>query len=174
MPKRLWIALLSFWPGLPQVWSGQEVLGLFLASLFAILLNLALVSRYVWTEMFSPTITQFVGFAAAITWVASLLYTLWWIWRCHPERHKVEIDKLYREALEAYLCGRWNDARRRWEKILAMDDTDADVFMQLGVLYVRTGQELSARRAFRQCLELDSVGKWHWEIEQILGRMGPG
>ncbi len=172
MPKRLWIALLSFWPGLPQVWSGQEALGLFLAILFAVVLNLTLVSRFVWTDLFGPTLASFFGFAAALTWLASLIYTLWWLWRCHPERHRTEIDRLYREALEAYLSGRWNDARHRWEQILAMDDTDADAFMQLGVLYVRTGQDNSARRAFRQCLELDAGGKWRWEIEQILGRLG--
>lgn len=171
MPKRLWIALLSIWPGLPQVWSGQEVLGLFLATLFAILFNLALISRFVWTDLFGPVWSSFLGIAAILTWFASLVYTCWWIVRCHPLRHKVEIDRLYREGLEAYLGGHWNDARHRWERILTLDDTDADAFMQLGVLYVRTAQHDAARRAFRQCLELESGDKWRWEIDQILGRL---
>ncbi len=170
MPKRLWIALLSAWPGLPQIWSGQEALGLFLATFFAVVLNLALVSRFVWTDLVGPVWVGFFGTSAALTWCVSLIYTLWWIFRCHPDRHRIEIDRLYRESLEAYLGGRWNEARNGWERILTMDDTDADAFMQLGVLYVRTGQEVSARRAFRQCLELEAGGKWRWEIQQILGR----
>ena len=50
MPKRLWIACLSVWPGMAQIWSGKDVLGLILAVAFAATLNLALVSRFIWTE----------------------------------------------------------------------------------------------------------------------------
>jgi len=159
---------------LPQIWSGQEVLGLILASLFAATLDLALVSRFIWTESFPPGWSAFFASLATMTWVAGVGYTLWWIWRCHPERHRVEIDRLYGEALEHYLQGRWNEARRRYEQILAMDETDADVLMQLGTLFVRTDQSALAQRAFRQCLELESGAKWRWEISQALARLGEG
>ena len=53
MPKRLPIALLTAWPGLAQIWTGQEVLGLILAAVFAATLNLAIVSRFLWTEAFA-------------------------------------------------------------------------------------------------------------------------
>jgi thioredoxin-like negative regulator of GroEL len=106
-----------------------------------------------------------------MTWVTGLGYTLWWIWRCHPERHRGQIDQLYREATEHYLQGRWNEARRRFEQILAMDETDADALMQLGTLFVRTDQPTLARRTFRQCLELESGAKWRWEISQVLLRL---
>ena len=29
-----------------------------------------------------------------------------------------------------------------------------------------------ARRAFRQCLELEGGAKWRWEIRQALARLG--
>ena len=94
------------------------------------------------------------------------------MWLCHPERHRGDIDRLYREALDAYLQGRWNDARRGLEEILARDETDADALMQLGTLFLKTEQPALARRTFKQCLELDAGAKWRWEIEQALGRMG--
>ena len=174
MPRRLWIAALSIWPGLPQIWSGQEVLGLILALLFAGTLNLAIVARFLWTESFSPGWSDLFAAFAVCHWLASAGYTLWWIWLCHPERHRVEIDRLYREATESYLQGRWNEARRRLERILTMDETDADALMQLGTLFVRTEQPVMARRAFRQCLELDGGAKWRWEIQHVLSRMGDG
>src|SRR3954471_1683151 len=152
MPRRLWISALSIWPGLPQIWSGQEVLGLILAALFAATLNLAIVASGLWTEALPPGFPAFLVCAAALTWLASLGYTLWWVWRCHPERHKLEIDRLYREAVEHYLRGRWNESRRGLEKVLALDETDADALMQLGMLFARTGQKSLARQAFRQCL----------------------
>jgi len=174
VPRRVWIAALCFWPGLPQIWSGQEVLGLILAALFAAVLNLTLVAQWIWTESFAP---GWPGFFATLTvchWAACLAYTLWWIWLCHPERHRAEIDRLFREAVESYLQGRWNESRRRLERVLTMDDTDADALMQLGSLYVRTDQHALARRAFRQCLELEGGAKWRWEIRQALARLGEG
>jgi hypothetical protein len=163
---------LSAWPGLSQIWSGQEVLGFILAASFAAAVNLAIVTRWIWTESFAPGWANFFAAMAALHWLASFGYTLWWIWLCHPERHRAEIDRLYREATESYLQGHWNEARRRIERILAIDETDADALMQLGTLYVRIEQPSLARRAFRQCLELDGGAKWRWEIRQTLARLG--
>ena len=63
-------------------------------------------------------------------------YTIWWVGLCHPDRHRQEIERLFREAQEAYLQGRWLEAKTRIERILARDETDADALMQLGTLYV--------------------------------------
>ena len=172
MLRRPWIALLSVWPGLPQIWSGQEILGLILATLFAVTLNLALVARFLWTEAFPAGWPEFFAALAAGTWISGFGYTLYWLWRCHPERHRVDIDRLYREAIEQYLQGRWNEARRRFEQILALDETDADALMQLGTLFLRTDQKALARRSYRQCLELEGGAKWRWEIGQAMAKMG--
>lgn len=171
MPRRVWIAALSVWPGLAQIWSGQEVLGLILGFLFAATLNLALVARYVWSEAFPPGWSAFFAALAVCSWLASLGYTLWWVWLCHPSGHRAEIDVLFREAQENYLQGQFQEARRRLEQLVAMDDNDADALMQLGTLFVRTEQPGLARRAFRQCLELEGGGKWRWEIQQSLSRL---
>lgn len=171
MPKRFWIVVLTFWPGLPQVWSGQEVLGLILGMFFAATLNLAVVARFIWTESLPQAWSTFFLALAVATWVVSLVYTLWWVWLCHPERHRREIERLFREASELYLQGRWNDARRRLERILTLNEMDADTLMQLGTLYVRTHQPALARRAFRQCLESEGGAKWKWEIERVCTRL---
>jgi hypothetical protein len=171
VPRRAWFAALSVWPGLPQIWSGQEVLGLILAALFAWALNLALVARFIWTEAFPPGWAGFFAALAASTWLAGFGYTLWWIWLCHPAGHSAEIDRLFREAGEAYLQGRFQEARRGFEEIVATDDHDADALMYLGTLFVKTDQPALARRAFRQCLELEGGAKWRWEIGQSLARL---
>ena len=171
MPRRAWIVGLNVWPGLPQIWSGQELLGLILAAFFALALNLALVSRFLFTEVMPAGFVAFFVALAALTWLASLGYTSWWVWRCHPTRHQSEIDRLFRDALEHYLQGRWNESRRRLEQVLALDETDADALMQLGTLFVRTAQPDLARRTFRQCLELEGGAKWRWEIGQTMARL---
>ncbi len=174
MPRRVWIAALSVWPGLPQIWTGQEVLGLMLAALFAATLNLALVARFIWTDSFAPGWVGFFAVLATCSWLASFVYTLWWVWLCHPSGHRPEIDRLYREATESYLQGKFQEARVSFEQIVAMDDHDADALMQLGTVFIRTEQPNLARRAFRQCQELEGGAKWRWEIQQALHRLGEG
>jgi tetratricopeptide (TPR) repeat protein len=171
MPRRLWLVLLSFWPGLPQIWAGQEILGMILGGLFAVTLNLAILSRTLWTELFAPGMVAFFAALAALSWLLALGYTLWWVGSCHPERYRDDIDTLYRQALEHYLQGRWNDARKLYEEILTLDETDADALVQLGFLFLHTDQPSLARRAFRQCLELEGGSKWRWEISQALARL---
>jgi tetratricopeptide (TPR) repeat protein len=150
---------------------GQEVLGLLLASLFATTLNMAIVARWVWFEAFGPGWADFLFAFAALAWSASFAYTIWWVWLCHPDRHRREIDRLYHEAMEAYLQGRWDDARKRIERVLAMDDADADALLQLGTILARTRQYGPAKRAFRQCLDQDGGDKWRWEVETALARL---
>jgi hypothetical protein len=171
MPRRFWLVALSVWPGLAQIWSGQEVLGLLLGVFFASALDLALLGRWIWLETFPPGWCDFLLTLAGVTWLTSLAYTVWWVGLCHPDRHQGEIDRLFRDAQEAYLQGRWLDSQRRIERILARDETDADALMQLGILYVRTDQPALARRTFRQCRDLQGGAKWHWEIGRALSRL---
>jgi len=171
MPKRPSVALLSVWPGLAQVWSGQEVLGLILAALFAATVNLAIVSQWVWTEAFEAGWSRFFLALAGLTWLAALAYTLWWAWRHDPARHSAELDRLFREAFDLYLQGRFNESRRRLERILDRDEDDADALMQLGTIYLRTRHPGPARRAFRQCLECEGGAKWRREIDRHLARL---
>ncbi len=171
MSKRWSVAALSVWPGLPQIWLGEEWLGLALATLFAGSLNLAIAARFIWTEALDPSWAQFVGALAVATWAFALAYTLWWVWRCHPEQHREKIDEHYRLALELYLQGRWDEARRRLEHAIALDETDADAWVQLGTLYARTERFDEARQAFRQCLAVDPSEKWKWEVEEALARI---
>jgi tetratricopeptide (TPR) repeat protein len=172
MRKRYRAVALAVWPGLAQIWLGQEALGLLVGVCFASTLNLAIVSRWIWREVFAPGWSDFFLVVAGAWWLASLAYTLWWIAICHPDRHRLEIDRLYREAQEAYLQGRWRDSRRRLERILAWDETDADALLQLATLYQRTDQPDLARHALQQCLQLREGENWRWEIQQALARLG--
>jgi hypothetical protein len=171
MPRRFRIVALSVWPGLAQIWSGQEVLGLFLGFFFASAVNLAIVSRWIWIDAFATGMSDFLATLAGFAWLMSFGYTVWWIGLCHPDRHRPEIERLFREAQEAYLQGRWSESKKRIERILARDETDADALMQLGSLYVRTREPSMARRAFLQCLESSRGSKWRWEIQRALARL---
>ena len=173
MPKRFWLVTLSAWPGLAQIWTGQEVMGLITATVFTLALNLALLGSFVWTEFLPGQVVTFLTALAALTWLATLAYTAWWLWQCHPERHRAEIDRLFRDALELYLRGRWMDARKQCEAILIRNENDVETMLQLGLIHARTGQADLARQTFRHCLELDGGNRWKWEIQQALRQLEP-
>lgn len=171
MPARPWIALFSLWPGLAQIWTGQELLGIFFATLFTLSVNACVISTCIWTSLIPASWFPFCASLAATTWLAAMGYTIWWGWRCHPDKHRVEIERLFRESFELYLQGRWSEARARCEAILARDETDADCLFQLGLIYAHGGHPELARQSFRQCLDLESGARWRWEIGQTLKRL---
>ena len=105
MPKRYRAVALTIWPGLAQIWLGQEALGLLLGVCFASTLNLAIVSRWIWKEVFAPGWSDFFLILASAWWLASLAYTLWWIGICHPDRHRAEIDRLLPGGARGILAG---------------------------------------------------------------------
>ena len=171
MPRRLWIVLLSVWPGLPQIWTGQGVLGFFLAGLFTISANAALVARWVWVEALPAGSSHFFAVLAGMTWVASLVLTLVWVWVGHPERHRGLIERLYREAFESYLQGRWGEVRSRLERLLTLDESDADASFLLASVYLKSDQTTAARRELSRCGELRGGEKWSWEAGVLLSRL---
>jgi hypothetical protein len=59
VPARYRVVALAIWPGLAQIWSGQEVLGLLFGLCFAAALDLAIVTRWIWRELFAPGWTDF-------------------------------------------------------------------------------------------------------------------
>ena len=53
------VVALTVWPGLAQIWSGQEALGLLLGVCFASAVNLAIVSRWIWIDAFAAGLADF-------------------------------------------------------------------------------------------------------------------
>ncbi len=171
MTRQARIVVLSTWPGLAQIWSGQEILGILLGVFFAAVLNVAVMARWIWPDALPVGSADFLATLAGVTWLAGLGYTFWWIRYCHPDRHRDEIDRLFRQAQDNYLRGQWAESLRRIERVLAMDESDGDALMHLGTLYLRTQQPTLARRTFRQCLESKHGAKWRWEIQRALARL---
>src|SRR5688500_18920436 len=98
MSQGRWLTCL--WPGLAELWLVGSWSGLFQAVGFAILLNGALTTTLVWTELLSPEV-RFAGWTAVATlW----LLGIWSAWRTTLARHEPDGD-LFSSALAEYLQG---------------------------------------------------------------------
>jgi hypothetical protein len=161
MTKHARIVAPSCRPGLARIWSGQEILGILSGVFFAAALNVAVMGRWIQPGALPSGWAGCVATLAGVTWLASLSYTIWWARSCHPDRHRIEIDRHFRAAHEAYLRGHRGESRRRIERITARDESDSDAVMQVGTPNVsNTPADLGA--------------KWRWEIRRALARLSDG
>lgn len=172
MPGRRWLLFLCIYPGLPQIGAGREIFGLAHAIGFTVLLNAALVTTFIFTDAVSPVTVVLEWYAVGAAWLWAAFTAGWWIWKHHPEKHRTEIEQLFREAIAHSLKGQWSDALSRIGRLLDYDGGDCDALMQLGTLYLHTGRPAEAKQAFRRCLELEPGRKWQWEIDQALKQVG--
>jgi hypothetical protein len=67
MPRRFWVVGLAFWPGLVQFESVQEVAGLLLGSFLASVLNVVIVSQWVWNEAQMPGCSDLLAILAFVS-----------------------------------------------------------------------------------------------------------
>lgn len=171
MARQVRIAAPASWPGLAQNWSGQEIFGILLGTVFAAARNVAVAGRWIWRDALPSGWVESFAILAAASWLAILSHAVWREGFRHPDRHRLEIDRLFREAHEVHLQGRWAESRRRIERILQLDESAGDAIMPLVALDLRINPPSLARRTFRRCLESKQGAKWRWEIPQELGRL---
>ncbi|MEL7038708.1 MAG: tetratricopeptide repeat protein [Cyanobacteria bacterium J06592_8] len=66
------------------------------------------------------------------------------------------LDRLYIDAIALYDAGYLSEAEEKYQEILALDNTDADAWRELGMVYLSQGRYLEALDAFYLAVELDS------------------
>ncbi|MDY7019755.1 MAG: tetratricopeptide repeat protein [Cyanobacteriota bacterium] len=66
------------------------------------------------------------------------------------------LDRFYRDAITLYDAGYLSEAEEKYQEILALDNTDADAWRELGMVYYSQGRYLEALDAFYLAVELDS------------------
>ncbi|WP_413165789.1 tetratricopeptide repeat protein [Capilliphycus salinus ALCB114379] len=66
------------------------------------------------------------------------------------------LDRLYTEAVALYDAGYLSEAEEKYQQILALENTHADAWRELGMVYFSQERYLEALDAFYSALELDS------------------
>ncbi|MBI3465152.1 MAG: hypothetical protein HY000_19170 [Planctomycetes bacterium] len=171
MGKWCRLSLLCLWPGLPQICAGKEWQGLLLAVAAGVLLNVAVVAGWIWTEWIPPRQVSALWIAVIVAWSGAATYAVW-AWRGSGGRPLAcRVDEVYRSALEHYLRRDWAQTDRCLRRLLYENPLDSDVLMQLAALERRRGRPEQAGRTLRRCRRVDSQRKWHWEIAQELHQL---
>ncbi len=166
------------WPGLAQLWKKGAVAGLVLAIGFALLLNLALVASFGWTDVLSAS-------SRTVTWIVVLL-----VWSAagvasfvqmrkevakETSKHinassedsdvAEEDDLLFVEATNEYLQGNWYEVERLLNELLRRDPGDVEARLMWATMCRHTQRFEEARRRLDDLSLRERAEAWSIEIE---------
>jgi hypothetical protein len=157
-----WITPL--WPGLTQLWFSGAWWGLAIGCSFAWLVNLAVVSTFVWTELVGPWSRLGVWVLLVLVWGASLALSFRQLLGVNPADSAEAAEDLFRRAGREYLSGNWIEAELLLTQVIRLNGKDVDAQLMLASLLRRTGQLTEAAARLRRLESTDGSDKWASEI----------
>lgn len=165
-PKRAtsvrWI--LCLWPGLPQLWLAGAWSGLALAVGFASLLNLLLLTSFLWTEWVEGAFRVAGWTAVAVLWSVSIVTGRRWLQEQVVENRRRREEDLFPRALGEYLKGNWYEAEAACKILLRRVSGDVQARLLLATLLRRTRRWSEAREQLDVLGRLEAAANWEFEI----------
>jgi len=152
------------WPGLPQLWYSGLWSGLALAVGFAVLLNVLLLSSFVWVELLTPFDLRLGWLSIGALWGASAIVSLWLGRRGRAVPAATSAEVLFRGALGEYLQGSWFEAESILARLLHLHPRDVEGRLLLATLLRRTRRYDEALEQLARLELLRAAGNWHQEI----------
>ena len=163
--RRQWATYL--WPGLPRLWTRGSWSALAVAAGFAALVNLALLSTLVWSELFAPEVRTACWTAVAAIWGGSAALCYGWDRRRQAAGGQSRpAERSFEEALDHYLQGNWFEAERVLVGVLRRNPRDIDARLMIATLLRHTGRLDEAARQLDQLQRLEDARKWESEISR--------
>lgn len=160
-----WLAL---WPGLAPLWFVGAWSGLGLALSFGALLNLVLITTFVYSELVTPPVRAVAWLSLAGFWAASTLASL--RWRA-PRQADRKVQDLFPHGLSEYLQGNWLETEMICQRMLEHDPTDAEARLLLASAQRRSGRAVAARQTLLALARQPEAVRWQAEIQQELARL---
>ena len=136
MHRMGWV--LWLWPGLPQVCRSGSWAGLSVAVGLTILLNVAILATFGWSELVGPGMRNALWIAFGAAWLAAAVLSVG-AGQAHCEDPQFgPVADNFSEAVEYYLKGNWFETQRTLEQRLARAPQDADARLMLASLLRHT------------------------------------
>lgn len=166
MERASWMRYL--WPGLPQLLQGNWW-GFGWALVGAVLLNLAILTTFVWKEWVGEWAKPVLWGGIVLLWSgAALGSTIAWN-RLRPAMANPSTapsNALFAEAMEFYLQGQWFEAEKRWVQLLRQNPRDVEARLMIATLLRHTRRWEEALRQLDQLERLEASQAWALEIHR--------
>ena len=164
--------LMCCWPGLARLWLRGQWSSLLMAIGFAILLNLALVSTFLWPSSLGETFPLVAWPMIIIVWSASA-----WV-ACksspdvmavgrQPRQNQVETtDTLFNQAQREYLKGHWTEAESILSRRLESEPRDMESRLLYATMLRHMRRLDDAREELKLLQKFDESIRWEFEIHR--------
>lgn len=156
------------WPGLPWLWLRGSVAGLVLATAFAVVLDAAIVTTFLWSELVEVQVTIGLWTAAASIWIVATISAVAAFPTALASGRDAMADAMFVAARDAYLARDWLTAESKLRAALELSPTDGEAQLLLATLLRRVGRLDEARGALQKLARSDSGGPWRSAIAREL------
>lgn len=166
MERMPWTTYL--WPGLTQLWKHGSWSALAVAVAFGMLLNVAILSTWVWSdwsEQLPPGTRSITWLVIMVSWVVGGLHSRRGNHR-QPAADSVATEPRFRLAQEHYVRGDWFEAERILTGLVRSNPRDVEGRLMLATLLRHTGRIDAAALQLQWLQRLDEAGKWELEISR--------
>lgn len=163
--------LTLLWPGLPWLWLRGSLPGLVVALGFAVTLDIAVLTTWIWSDLIELPARIALWAATAVIWGLATASAVSAFPPPLAAGRDAESDMLYVRARNAYLAHDWLTAESTLRTLLQRDATDGEAQLLLGTLLRRVGRLDEARAALDQLSRADAGRIWQAAIVRELGRI---
>lgn len=155
---------LYLWPGLPQLWldGAWSALGLAIGS--GLLLNLLVLSTFLWVELLAGRVLLAGWLVLAVLWAGSATASYHVQQSRKREPAGGSAEDLFREAQSEYLRGNWFIAETILSRLVDHNPRDLEARLLLASMLRRTKRYKEATDHLARLERLDGAIKWQQEI----------
>lgn len=148
------------WPGMPWLWLRGSLAGLVLAIAFALAVEVAMLTTWIWTELVELPISIGLWTAVAAVWLVATVSAVSAFPPPLRSGRDDATDTLFVKARNAYLARDWLLAETQLRTLLDLAPTDGEAQLLLGTLLRRAGRPAEARDALQKLARSDSGAVW--------------
>jgi hypothetical protein len=159
------------WPGMPWLWLRGSLAGLVLAVAFALAVDVAVVTTWIWSELVDFRLTLALWTATAVVWLASTASAITSFPPPIPRGRDAAADALFVKARDAYLARDWLAAETKLRALLDLAPTDGEGQLLLGTLLRRVGRLDEAAAALETLSRSDTGAPWRSPVARELERI---
>ena len=152
------------WPGLSLIWRHGSWLGLAIAVGFTALVNLALASSILWSELLTGGVRSLIWAIVGGIWAVSAIFASRWDSRDVRPQKAPPREDCFAQAMDHYLKGNWFEAEYLLSGLLAANPRDVDAGLMLATLWRHTGRLDEAAEGLARLERSEGGKKWEWEI----------
>lgn len=156
------------WPGLPQLWIRGCWLGASTAIGFTILLNLCILTTWIWSELFTRGLFGALWLSFAAFWGVGCYFNARFLRKLFYITTEENVPDTFHLAQVEYLKGNWFEAEGLLTKLLERDPGDAEAHLLLVSIMKMTGHAEEAVEHLEYMNTLNGSRRWQLEISREL------